>query len=95
MEGREAQEGGGICITLANLNSCMVETKTAWQSNFSPIKKSLNKQRVSCWNLPGDSVVKISPSNAGGIGSIPIRETKTPHASQPKDKTKHKTEAIL
>ena len=89
MEGREAQEGGGICITLANLNSCMVETKTALQSNFSPIKKSLNKQRVSCWNLPGDSVVKISPSNAGMWVQSLVRELSS-HMPHSQKKTKQK-----
>ena len=31
-------------------------------------------------------VVKTSPSNAGGVGSIPGQETNIPHASQPKNK---------
>lgn len=47
-------EGGDICITLANLNSCMVETKTALAKVIFSIKKSLNKQTNSCWNFPGD-----------------------------------------
>ena len=34
-------------------------------------------------------VVKTSPSNAGGVRSIPGQETNIPHASQPK-KQKHK-----
>ena len=28
-EGREAQEGGGICIIMADLPCCMAETMTA------------------------------------------------------------------
>ena len=43
--------------------------------------------------IPGSPVVKTSPSNAGGAGSIPGRGAKFPHASWPK--RKHKTEAIL
>ena len=34
-------------------------------------------------------MVKTSPSNAGGVGSIPGQGAKIPHASWPK-KTKHK-----
>ena len=34
--------------------------------------------------FPGGPVVKTSPSNAGGVGSIPGWEAKIPHASQPK-----------
>ena len=45
-------------------------------------------------DFPGGPVVETSPSNAGGVGSIPGWGTKIPHASRPK-KPKHKTEAIL
>ena len=45
-------------------------------------------------DLPGSPVVKTSPSNAGGAGSIPGQGAKMPHAPQPK-KPKHKTEAML
>ena len=45
-------------------------------------------------DLPGSPVVKTSPSNAGGSGSIPGQGAKMPHASQSK-KPKHKTEAML
>ena len=45
-------------------------------------------------DIPGGPVVKTSPSNAGGAGSIPGRGAKIPHTSWPKE-TKHKTEAIL
>ena len=40
-------------------------------------------------DFPEGPVVKTLPSNAGGAGSIPGREAKIPHASQPK-KPKHK-----
>ena len=38
-------------------------------------------------DFPVGSVVKTSPSNAGGAGSIPDRGAKTPHTSQQKTKT--------
>ena len=37
------------------------------------------------WDFPGGPVVKTSPSNAGGAGSIPGRGAKIPHASRPKN----------
>ena len=46
------------------------------------------------WDFPGGPVVKALPSNAGGVGSIPGRGSKIPHASWPK-KPKHIREAIL
>ena len=36
-------------------------------------------------DFPGDPVVKTSPSNAGGAGSIPGQGVKIPHASRPKN----------
>ena len=38
-------------------------------------------------DFPGSPVVKTSPSNAGGAGSIPGWGAKISHASRPKDKT--------
>ena len=46
------------------------------------------------WGFPGDPVVKILPSNAGGAGLIPGWEDKIPYVLRPKN-SKHKTEAIL
>ena len=37
------------------------------------------------WDFPGGPVVKPSPSNAGGAGSIPGQGAKIPHASWPKN----------
>ena len=45
-------------------------------------------------DFPGGPVVKTSPSNAGGVDSVPGQGAKIPHASGPK-KPKHKAEAIL
>ena len=36
-------------------------------------------------DFPGGPVVKTSPSNAGGAGSIPGRGAKIPHALRPKN----------
>ena len=36
-------------------------------------------------DFPAGPVVKTSPSNAGGAGSIPCQGAKIPHASQPKN----------
>ena len=45
-------------------------------------------------DFPGGPVVKTSPSNAGGAGSIPGRGAKIPRDLWPK-KPKHETETIL
>ena len=37
------------------------------------------------WDFPGSPVVRTSPSNAGGMGSIPGQGAKFPHASPPKN----------
>ena len=39
--------------------------------------------KVKIRDFPGGPVVKTSPSNAGGAGSIPGWGAKIPHASQP------------
>ena len=50
------------------------ETKNEGNNNF----KSL------AWDFPGGPVVRTSPSNAGGVGSIPGQGARIPHAWQPK-----------
>ena len=45
-------------------------------------------------DFPGGPVVKTSPSNTGGAGSIPGWGAKVSHALRPKNQ-EHKTEAIL
>ena len=45
-----------------------------------PLRKKWNKG-----DFPGGPVVKTSPSNAMGAGSIPGGGAKIPHASQPKN----------
>ena len=54
------------------------------------------KERV--WDLLGGPVVKTLPSNAGGVGLIPGRRAKIPHALRPKNQNtgeKKKKEVIL
>ena len=36
-------------------------------------------------DFPGGPAVKTSPSNTGGVGSIPGQEAEIPHALQPKN----------
>ena len=45
-------------------------------------------------DFPGGPVVKTSPSNSGGEGSIPLRNLRS-HMSGAKKLKKCKTEAIL
>ena len=37
------------------------------------------------WDFPGGPVVETSPSDVGGVGSIPGQGAKIPHASWPKN----------
>ena len=46
--------------------------------------RSLNLNHTGI-DFPGDLVVKTSPSNAGGMGSISGQGAKIPHASGPKN----------
>ena len=39
--------------------------------------------KKNSWDFPGGPVVKTSPSNAGGVGSIPGQGAKMPHTSWP------------
>ena len=57
-------------------------------------KRAWGQMKGNAGDFPGSPVVKTSPSNAGGAGSIPGQGAKIPHASWPKNQ-KHKTEAIL
>ena len=41
-------------------------------------------EEAQIWDLPGGPVVKTSPSNAEGAGSIPGQGAKIPDGSQPK-----------
>ena len=45
------------------------------------------RMNIRLRDFPGGPVVKMSPSNAGGVGSIPSQGAKTPHASWLKNQT--------
>ena len=51
--------------------------------------------KMSKRDFPGGPVVKTSPSNAGGVGSIPGWGARIPHTSWPKEKLKHRPEVVL
>ena len=40
---------------------------------------------MHAWDFSGGPVVKTLPSNSVGVGSIPGRGVRIPHASQPKN----------
>ena len=44
-------------------------------------KRKKNSLAGVPWDFPGGPVVKPSPSNARGVGSIPGQGVKIPHAS--------------
>ena len=41
---REVQEGGGICMHIADSLYCTAETNIALQRNYTPIKKNKNNK---------------------------------------------------
>ena len=45
-------------------------------------------QKDKTWDFPGGPVVKPSPFNAAGAGSIPGRGAKILHASRPKNENR-------
>ena len=42
-DAKEAQEGEDVCVYIANSLCCIAETNTILQSNYTPIKKSLQR----------------------------------------------------
>ena len=56
--------------------------KRVWQPSGEEIPRV---QEGEVRDFSGGSVVKTSPSNAGGAGLIPGQEAKIPHASEPKN----------
>ena len=59
-----------------------------------PLSTKPGSLKSISWDFPGSPVVKTSPSNAGGAGSIPGRGATIPHALWPENQ-KHKTAAML
>ena len=64
----------------------IVKDKEAWHATVHGVAKS--QTRLSNWTTPEGLVVKISPSSAGGVGSIPGQGARIPHASVPKKQNK-------
>ena len=54
-----------------------------WHISISLL--NLQFKKPASGDVPGGPVVKTSPSNAGGAGSIPGRGAKVPPASRPKN----------
>ena len=54
-----------------------------WRSMEKDRKEML--KMVTVRDFPGGPVVRTSPSNAGGAGSLPGRGAEIPHASGPKN----------
>ena len=49
-DGKEAQEGGDMCMYIANSLCCIAETNTILQSNYTPIKNKLKIKKDSGTN---------------------------------------------
>ena len=64
-----------------------LEKEQSWRSHAltSDYTTKLRSSKQYGGDFPGGPVVKTSPSNAGGVGSIPVRGAKILHASQPKN----------
>ena len=60
-----------------------LEKEQSWRSHAltSDYTTKLRSSKQYGGDFPGGPVVKTSPSNAGGVGSIPVRGTKIPHVS--------------
>ena len=62
-----------------------------WDLCEVKVSKLVELKQSDSWDFPGGPVVKTSPSNVGGVGSVPGQRAKIPHASWPKNQNiKHK-----
>ena len=73
---------GGVVFPVHCRMFSSTPTSVPWILVHTPLVTTKN---VSRRDFPGGPVVKTSPSNAGGEGSIPGRGAKIPHDSQPKN----------
>ena len=80
--------------TMQDLTSVMQALLQQIQDKFQTISDQTIGRTDDVRAFPCGLVVKTSPSNAGGVGSIPGRGTKIPYDSGPK-KTKCKADTIL
>ena len=62
--GREVQEGGDICIHIADSLCCTVETNTTLYCNYTPIKKII-------MSVPGDRKWELQVSYRSGNWNRP------------------------
>ena len=71
--GKEAQEGGNICIFMADSHCCMVETNTTLYSNYAAIRNKLKKER-KIWflQLGRTSHHSFTPRAWGGGSWVPV-----------------------
>ena len=70
---------------MVQINSLAFSYKTKHLFTIHPYNSFLCICIRKMRDLPGSPLVKTSPSNAGGVGSIPDQGSKIPHASQPKN----------
>ena len=54
--GREVQEGGDICIHIADSLRCTAETNITLQSNYSPCKKKKNRKKKAVISIKSSSL---------------------------------------
>ena len=66
--GTEAQEGGGICILMADSHCCAAETNTTLQSNYIPIYKKESEELT--FNFQGGGAARTARGIAGLAGVI-------------------------
>ena len=55
-DGREAQEGGDVCILKADSWCCTAETNTTLESNYPPIKK---KKKTYLLDYLADEILQM------------------------------------
>ena len=46
--GKEGQEGGDVCIHIADSLCCTAETNKTLYINYTPLKKELGKLKITC-----------------------------------------------
>ena len=85
-----------ICLERGDFECMKILKAFSEKTHIQKLKmwKSL-LSKLAGWDFPGGTVFKTSTSNARNVCSIPGYETKILHASQSRNKPKHKTKTIL